>query len=346
MIVTTLVGKCTIRPISNYRWDQPMARKSSPRFDYPVYLVIRSLVCLSHAVPPAVAFWLSDRIAWLLYRFVPSRRRVALENLTASFPELTDDPARAEELVRRMYRHFIRAVFESVLLTRKLHLPNWRSFIDLYPATDLPTNLFSPRSVLIVTGHFGNWEMAGYLMGRLGFKSYAIARVLDNPHLERLRVAAPAGDGPDHHPKTRRLRPSDAGAVPRRQGVDAGRPGCRAPRRLRRLLRPTGQHAQGDRADGDGVRRGDCRDRRAAGAPSRPSNAAPMPGMEATFYAVEVEETIDPRDFADRPDAVKAITQRYTSALERLIRRHPEQYFWLHRRWKHQPAVRGARRVA
>jgi KDO2-lipid IV(A) lauroyltransferase len=66
----------------------------------------------------------------------------------------------------------------------------------------------------------------------------------------------------------------------------------------------------------------------------------PMPGMESVYYAVEVEDLIDPRDYSDRPDAVQAITQRYTAALEQLIRRHPEQYFWLHRRWKHQPAVR------
>jgi KDO2-lipid IV(A) lauroyltransferase len=65
-----------------------------------------------------------------------------------------------------------------------------------------------------------------------------------------------------------------------------------------------------------------------------------MPGMESVYYAVEVEYLIDPRDYADRTDAVQAITQQYTAALERLIRRHPEQYFWLHRRWKHQPVAR------
>jgi KDO2-lipid IV(A) lauroyltransferase len=43
---------------------------------------------------------------------------------------------------------------------------------------------------------------------------------------------------------------------------------------------------------------------------------------------------------------VREITERYTAALERLARRHPEQYFWLHRRWKHQPRARSAKRAA
>ena len=58
------------------------------------------------------------------------------------------------------------------------------------------------------------------------------------------------------------------------------------------------------------------------------------PGMR---FRIECEDLIDPRDYAGRPDAVKAITQRYHAALERLIRRHPEQYFWLHRRWRTRP---------
>jgi Kdo2-lipid IVA lauroyltransferase/acyltransferase len=61
---------------------------------------------------------------------------------------------------------------------------------------------------------------------------------------------------------------------------------------------------------------------------------------EPMIYSVECEDVIDPRSYAGRPDAVQAITQRFTTALERMIRRHPEQYFWLHRRWKHQPARR------
>ena len=63
-------------------------------------------------------------------------------------------------------------------------------------------------------------------------------------------------------------------------------------------------------------------------------------------YQIVSEEVILPEDYADRPDATKAITQRLTAALERLVRRAPEQYFWLHRRWKHQPPVRARKTAA
>src|SRR5581483_7549295 len=60
----------------------------------------------------------------------------------------------------------------------------------------------------------------------------------------------------------------------------------------------------------------------------------------AMEYESPAEDLIDPEEYRNRPDAVHALTQRFTSALERMIRRHPEQYFWLHRRWKHAPRSR------
>jgi KDO2-lipid IV(A) lauroyltransferase len=61
---------------------------------------------------------------------------------------------------------------------------------------------------------------------------------------------------------------------------------------------------------------------------------------EPLRFRCEVTDVIRPEEYAGRPDAVRAITERFTAGLERLVRRHPEQYFWLHRRWKHQPAVK------
>ncbi len=63
-------------------------------------------------------------------------------------------------------------------------------------------------------------------------------------------------------------------------------------------------------------------------------------------YDIWNGDVILPEEYQGRPDAVRAITQRFSSALERMIARYPEQYFWLHRRWKHQPKPRGKSKQA
>jgi len=55
--------------------------------------------------------------------------------------------------------------------------------VDLKGGRKLVEALLSGRSVLLVTGHFGNWEMGGYVLGLLGFTTHAIARELDNTYL-------------------------------------------------------------------------------------------------------------------------------------------------------------------
>lgn len=318
-----------------------MAKPRRPAADLAVYLVIRLVVCVIHAVPPAVAFWLADRIAWLLHRFVPSRRRVALENLTAAYPELTADPARTDRAVRAMYRHLVRAVVESVLVPRKFRVGNWRAFVDLSAArAALSANLLTDRPVLIVTAHFGNWELAGYVTGAMGLKSYAVARVLDNPHIERFvrRLRQATGQTliakkDDFDRLTAAL--ASGGKVSTLADQDAGARGVF----VDFFGRPASTHKAvalmaiefGAKILVVGVPR--------VKREGRPALPAP-PGLQDLFYAVEVGDVIDPADYAGRADAVRAITERYTTALERIIRRHPEQYFWLHRRWKHQPKAK------
>jgi KDO2-lipid IV(A) lauroyltransferase len=54
-------------------------------------------------------------------------------------------------------------------------------------------------------------------------------------------------------------------------------------------------------------------------------------------YEVGCTELIEPEEWTGTADDARLLTQRYTSALEAIIRKNPEQYLWLHRRWKHQP---------
>jgi KDO2-lipid IV(A) lauroyltransferase len=63
-------------------------------------------------------------------------------------------------------------------------------------------------------------------------------------------------------------------------------------------------------------------------------------------YEVGCDVIIDPDEFAGTSDDVRQLTQRFTTALETIIRRDPSQYLWLHRRWKHQPKKRVTRKQA
>ncbi|HJZ59527.1 MAG TPA: hypothetical protein VKE74_31575, partial [Gemmataceae bacterium] len=163
-----------------------MARKRrKPAVDLAVYLVVRLVVCLVQAVSPRLAFKLAEWLAWVAFKVDKRHREVAAENLRFAFPELAADSARLNRLVRATYRHFAAVAVEMILIPRKMHVTSWRRYVSMYPGTGIISPSFSRRACLIVTAHFGNWEIAGRLIGLFGLKTYAIARVLDNPHLER-----------------------------------------------------------------------------------------------------------------------------------------------------------------
>ncbi len=322
-----------------------MARKLRNRtIDLAGYLVLRLLVAAIQTLSPRIAYAVADAVAWIIYKLIRRRRLVALENLRASFPELADDPVATDRLVRAMYRHFLRVVAELVFLPRKLHIGNWRKYVTLAPGAVALPALLDRRSVLMVTAHFGNWELAGYVMGLFGFRTHAIARVLDNPHIERfaLRFRQRTGQtiiakNDDFARLTEAMK--NGGKVATLADQDAGQRGVF----VDFFGRPASTHKaialMAMEFDSVVIVVGFPRVRR-ADFPQR-ADFDPSSPLTPMFYAVTCADVIDPRDYATDPNAVRVITQRYTSALESLIRQYPEQYFWLHRRWKHQPKAKG-----
>jgi KDO2-lipid IV(A) lauroyltransferase len=328
-----------------------MAKKPRNRTaDYATYLAVRGLVAVVQMVSPRVAYAVAEFLAWLVYALVPSRRRIALDNLRAAFPDLT--PAAADRLVRAMYRHFLRGAIELLLLPRKLHVGNWRNHLILPQGAQTLPPLLDGRAALVVTAHFGNWEMAGFALGLFGFRTHAIARALDNPHLERFALKFRQGTGQTILDKNcdydRIVAVLKAGGkVATLADQDAGAKGVFVDFFGRPASTHTAIALMAIQFDAVMVVIGVPRVGRGA-YPQRP-DFDPSSPLAPLFYAVRCADVIDPRAYAGDRNAVPAITARYTAALERLIREHPEQYFWLHRRWKHQPkakGVTGSKRVA
>jgi KDO2-lipid IV(A) lauroyltransferase len=308
-----------------------MSKERSAVGDYLAYLAVRILMCVIQALPLACGRGMASGLAWLAHRIDRRHREVARDNLRQAFPGRFNQ-AELDGLVRSTYRHFCTLVIEIIQLPRILHPNTWRRHLQLTDGRKLVECLLSGRPLLLVTGHFGNWELGGYTLGLLGFTAHAIARPLDNPYLD------------DY---LRRFREATGQKLLAKKG-DFGQ--------MQEILDGGGVLAT--LADQDAGPRGLFVD--FFGRPASTHKAVALLALEHRVpmmvigarkvreplqYELVAEDLILPEDYEGRPDAALAITQRFTSGLERLVRTAPAQYFWLHRRWKHQPA-KTRRRVA
>jgi KDO2-lipid IV(A) lauroyltransferase len=305
-----------------------MAKVRNRYADFAVYVVVRLLIAVMLAMPMAIAYRVADLLARLVHRIDRRHRLVARENLGFAFPGQFTETETAE-LVRKVYRHFLRMLVEIVYLGRKIHTGNWHNFCEYASPEQARTCLslfLGDRPVLLVTGHFGNWEISGYIQALLGFPGYAIARPIDNPYLDAW---------------LRRWRQERGQQIIAKKGEfdrieDVLKAGS--------MLATLGDQDAGSRGLFVDFFNRPASTHKAIALLAIEHNVPIMVIVcarvrEPMNYRLYVEDVIEPSEFAKQPNAVKAITQRFTTALERLVRKHPEQYFWLHRRWKHQPPI-------
>ena len=308
-----------------------MSKPRSPIADYAVYLLVRLFVCVVQMLSFPAACRLSHLLAMVAHRLGRRHREVARENLRHAFGDQLTERER-ERLVCGIYRHFCQLLMEIIHLPRRLHIQNWQRYVTLENPRPLVDLLLSGRPLLMVTSHFGNWEMGSYALGLLGFKLHAVARPLDNRYLD------------DY---LRRFRERTGQKLLAKKGDFD---------RMQEILAAGG--VLGTLGDQDAGQRGLFVD--FFGRPASTHKAVALLALEYNVpmlvsharnagqplhYILGIDDVIFPEEYAGRADAVPAITQRFTTAVERSVRKAPEQYLWLHRRWKHLPA-RAKRRLS
>src|SRR4029077_8250551 len=109
---------------------------------------------------------------------------VACANIRLAFGDRFDD-AQIDRIIYRMWVHLFRLCAEVILLPRKLRLDNVTAGVLFRHKPDVVRALSSNRPVILLSGHFGNWEMAISIFGLFGFKMGLVARELDNPYINR-----------------------------------------------------------------------------------------------------------------------------------------------------------------
>jgi KDO2-lipid IV(A) lauroyltransferase len=281
------------------------------------HLIVRALIAAVGLMP----FGLVDRVGGLIglafYALDGPHRRIAARNVAAAFP--SRPAAERSRIVRGAFKHFGRLLLE-LLKFSTLETDQMLSRVEFEGEDHVRFAYAQGKGVLFVTGHFGFWELQALVHAVRLRPMTVLARALDNPAL---------------HDLLERLRTRTGNSVVYRQGTI---------RRVMRLLHAgesvgilIDQHIQSrDAIYVDFFGRPAATTSVVAalalrtGAPVIPLFALPTgPGRFRMIY----EHAVEPPPF-DSPDRVHEFTQRCTDVLEMYVRRHPDLWLWMHRRWR------------
>jgi len=295
------------------------------------YAAVRVLICIIQSLPRATCARVARASADFLANRVKIRRSVVRDNLRQAFPEWT--PAQARDAARGMWEHLLLMVIEIAHAERVIRKTTWRRHLRIHDMEKMVRLLWADRPKVILSGHYGNFELAAFLFGVFGFRIYSVARELDNPLLDRFvtrfresrgqRILPKKGSAPDVA-----LVLEDNGAIGLLGDQAAGPRGCW----VDFFGRPASVH-------------------KAIGVFAL-SSSAPIMVCSATRrrglfdYDLRIDGVADPAAGGENVADVKAISQWYTSLLEMAIRRAPAQYWWVHRRWRGAPAQATVKRTA
>jgi KDO2-lipid IV(A) lauroyltransferase len=248
------------------------------------------------------------------------RRKVTEDNLAVAFPELA--PAERAALARRVYTHFGRMAVDSLRLSASgpsALVPHVHGGEIVRIVGEA---LAKGRGAIILTGHLGNWELAGAYLAATGFPLAAVVKAPSNPFIARQTARVREGlgiesvDMPDA--KTvipQALRRNRAVALVADQG--ALRSNIWAPFFGRPTKTPAGPGLFAVRS----------------GAPVLFGALVAAPGDRYELMG----EVLVERATGEAEEVGQVIAERYRARLEALVRRFPEQYLWTHRLWKQQP---------
>ncbi len=257
-----------------------------------------------------------------MYAWDKRHRERACRSISLAFPEWSQ--AKVEKTCRGSFEHFVQLAIEVCHTPRVISKDSWAKRTttgNLGPALEL---LNARKPVILLTGHLGNWEVLGYLLAVIGYEVDAIARPIDNRLINDWLLGIRENKGMRIITKwdaTERMLGvlGRGGALGFIADQNAGDKGMFVPffGRLASSYKSIGLLAISQNVPvvcGYAHRIG--------------------PGFQ---YELGVADVIQPDDWQGRDDPLYYVTARYARAIETMVRMRPEQYLWMHRRWKSRP---------
>lgn len=296
---------------------------SNDRKYYIEYLLFRGIEKLIHILPGFAIEALASFLAFLGFSVLKYRRKVALENLARAFPE--KPVAERMRIARESYRHFAMLMLEFMKIS-SWDLPKLESMMQ-FDQPDTMQQLvesYGGKGFVLVTGHFGNWEtIAAYLAAKYFPGGMGIIKKQRNHYIDKHVI--------DMRKRWQLEMTYTRGAIEN----------C--------LINIKKQRFSGLLCDQDAGKKGvfvQFLNQQA----STPVGAALLhlrSGAPLVFgycvrdglfnYRCRFKEINVPTNGEISTENLTAVTAAFTAELEKAVRQFPEQYLWLHRRWKTKP---------
>lgn len=288
------------------------------------YAGLRLLMSLTRRLPPSPAAWLGDRLGDLAFHVIGTRRALVMEHLDRVFGD-SGGAAATRAMARSVYRQLGRTAVEHARVLSR-GTTDVRDRLTVSGEEHIVQARSNGRGVILVTGHFGYWELLGATVAGLGHPITVVAKDLHNPAVNRLVRAG-------------RERLGMAVTT-----MDS------APAAILRALRRkecVGLLADQDAGPGGvfvdflglpaSTYQGPALFALRTGAPIVPCFII-RSGPER--HRVRFEAPIEALLSGDETADIAKITQAYTDVLARYVLDYPDHWFWVHRRWKTRaPAV-------
>jgi len=252
------------------------------------------------------------------------RRDRCISHIRTSLPHLSLDEA--SDLSRLSMRHLLQTFLVELLFTPRLITPTtWPKYVRLGNVREALATLTANRPAIFLSGHCGNFELLGFTLATVGFPMTALARPLDFPRINDWLLDVRQKRGMTILTKFGATDQA-VSLIERGQRVafiadqNAGDRGMFVPffGRLASAYKSIGLLAM--RYDVPIICGMARRDR-----------------PDVFRYTLELADVIEPAHWKDQPDPLYYITARYTRSIEEMVRQAPDQYFWVHRRWKSRP---------
>ncbi len=291
-----------------------------------IYALVRACIMVLLMFPLEWNLRTARLMGTIWWHLMPRHRERARAHLRIAYGE-TLTPAEIDRLALRSLQQQAMWVMEFIFAPRLINEWTWSRYVRLVNMNEALAALLENKGALLLTGHYGNWELAGFLLAVIGFDVVAIMRPLDNVYLNRFLVRTRRRSGLELLYK--KGASAEAESIVRRGAAlgfiadqNAGRKGL--------FVNFFGRAASTYKSIG-----------LLAMSLEVPIIVGYARRIGDSFrYEVGAQRVIHPHEWRVREDPLRWITQEYTAALEAAIRVDPSQYLWIHRRWKSRPKPR------